>query len=132
MRQLLFASTVALTFACGIFACGGSAKPPAAAPPGPAGDGTVPPTTPDDKPPTAAPDGTTPPPTGCAREIAIRCRSGNDGCDGGRTIDHVCVPQDAQPGPPCETKILWKCPEDQMDGCNKQPAVSVNHVCVFK
>ena len=131
MRQLLFASTVALTFTCGIFACGSPARFPAT-PQGPAADGTVPPTAPADQPPTAAADGTTPPPTGCAREIAIRCKSGNDGCDGGRTIDHVCVPLDARPGPPCETKILWQCPEDQMDGCRKQPAVSVNHVCVFK
>jgi hypothetical protein len=120
MKQLSLALTAALTFACGIFACGG-AKPTAESPTA-AGDGTRPP----------ADDGTRPPETGCAREIAIRCMSGVDGCDTGRTTEHVCIPEDATPGPPCAQELALACPEGQIDGCLQRPAVSANHICVFK
>ena len=72
------------------------------------------------------------PGTGCAREIAIRCKSGVDGCEGGKTIEHVCVPQDATVGPPCAQEIALACPEGQSDGCLQTPPVSAGHICVFK
>ncbi len=70
--------------------------------------------------------------TGCAQEISIRCVSGVDGCMDGRTTAHVCVPSDAQAGPPCEQEIALQCPEGQEDACLRQPAVSDKHICVFK
>ena len=112
MNQLSLAITVALTFACGIFACGGTKHAT--------------------EPPSAAGDGTRPPETGCAREIAIRCMNGVDGCDTGRTTEHVCIPQDATAGPPCTQELALQCPEGQIDGCLQKPAVAANHICVFK
>ncbi len=35
------------------------------------------------------------------------------------------------PGPPCEQEIAMVCPEGQIDGCLRTPAVSARHVCVY-
>ena len=105
MKQLALAILLALA------ACGGSK--PATSP------GTGPGTGPE------------PPKTGCAREIAIRCMNGVDGCDDGRTTEHVCVPVDAKAGPACELELALVCPEGQIDGCLRSPPVSRNHVCVY-
>lgn len=115
MKQLASALVIIL----GLAACGGSSDTPVASPGTGTGTGTG---TDPDRPPPAE---------GCAREIAIRCMNGVDGCDDGRTIEHVCVPLDAKAGPACELEIALVCPEGQIDGCLRSPPVSRNHVCVF-
>ncbi len=110
MKQLSLAIVIALA------ACGGGQQPAASSPPSP-GPG------PDPGPPASS--------GGCAREISIRCANGVDGCIGGKTTEHVCVPADANPGPPCEQEIAMVCPEGQIDGCLRTPAVSARHVCVY-
>jgi hypothetical protein len=108
-RSLALALTLAL-----LAACGGS-SPPAASPP----------STGEPAPGEPANIG------GCAKEIAIRCANGVDGCIGGKTTEHVCVPDDATPGPSCELELAMVCPEGQIDGCLRTPPVSARHVCVY-
>ena len=99
-----------LALASALAACGGGALAPAQPDPaGGAGGGS-----------------------GCARAIAIRCASGVDGCDGGKTTDHVCVPQDATPGPACELELALVCPAGQIDGCLRSPPAAARHICVFR
>lgn len=105
---------LALALALALLAACGGSSPPAAAPPSP---GPAP-----GEPSSIG---------GCAKEIAIRCANGVDGCIGGKTTEHVCVPEDATPGPGCELEIAMVCPEGQIDGCLRTPPVSARHVCVY-
>ena len=107
MKQL------SLLIALALAACSGGNKPAPAQPPGPGADPAA-------------------PRNGCAQEIAIRCMAGVDGCEGNKTTEHICVPADAKVGPPCEQEIALVCPEDQIDGCLRNPRVSANHICVYK
>jgi hypothetical protein len=101
---------VSLVLALALLACGGNKPPgPASAPPSPG--------------PVAG---------GCAQEIALRCASGVDGCIGGKTTEHVCVPADATPGPPCEQEIAIVCPEGQVDACLQTPRPAANHICIYR
>lgn len=118
MKQLSLAIAAALA----LCACGGG-KPPAsqASPPSPG--------------PAGAPDpgsAGAPATGGCAQEIALRCATGVDGCVGNLTTEHVCVPVDARPGPPCEQEIAMVCPDGQVDACLQTPRPAANHICVFK
>jgi hypothetical protein len=70
--------------------------------------------------------------TGCAREIAIRCATGVDGCLDGRTIEHVCVADGAMAGPSCAVELALVCPPGQRDGCLTEPPVSRHHLCVIE
>ncbi len=106
MKQLSFVLVLAL------LACSGGSKPSPSSPPS---TGVVP----------GAPA------RGCAQEIALRCEHGVDGCVEGKTTEHVCVPPDATPGPPCEQEIAKVCPDGQSDGCLRTPPVSANHICVY-
>ena len=112
----LLSLALAIALAITLAACGG--RPVTA--PGP---------TPD---PAAGSGSGSPAAVGCAREIAIRCATGVDGCEGGKTTEHVCVPQDASPGPLCEQEILLQCPTGQIDGCVRTPRVASRHICVFQ
>ncbi len=67
-----------------------------------------------------------------AQEIAIRCATGVDGCDGGKTTEHVCVPLDATLGPPCEPELALVCPAGQIDGCLRTPRAAARHICIFQ
>lgn len=68
----------------------------------------------------------------CAKEIALQCAAGKDGCLDGKTTVHVCVAEDATGSTPCEQEIALECPQGQIDGCLKKPAVSANHICVYE
>jgi hypothetical protein len=119
---IVVALVVALVAALALCACGGGNKPdPRSSPPspGPAGE------------PSPGPAGA-PATGGCAQEIALRCATGVDGCIGNKTTEHVCVPADARPGPPCEQEIAIVCPDGQEDACLQTPRPATNHICVFK
>ena len=84
--------------------------------------------------PTSSPPSPKVPPQGglsCEKEIALRCVQGLDGCQGGKTLVHMCVPSESQPGPPCEQEIAQVCPVGQTDACLRTPRVSANHLCVY-
>jgi hypothetical protein len=110
-----------LVFVLALAACGGSTPGPASAP------GPV--SSPD---PAAGGGGSGSAATGCAREIAIRCATGVDGCDAGKTTEHVCVPLDATLGPSCELELALVCPAGQIDGCLRTPPAAARHICILQ
>ena len=66
----------------------------------------------------------------CAKEIGIKCPSGYmDGCTKNLTLYHVCVKQDAKPGPPCEQESAKRCFPGEDDACLVDPAVAKTHIC---
>lgn len=73
--------------------------------------------------------GVSKPPIPCAQEIAFNCPVGVDGCIGGKTLYHVCVPQELGG---CATPIALACPEGQIDACLLQPPAANGHICVYK
>jgi hypothetical protein len=81
--------------------------------------------------------GDLPPPTGptnvdCRLRIGLRCPDGRvDGCNSGKTLVHICIPEGEQPGPPCSQEIAKQCPSGQTDACLKAPPVATTHLCVF-
>jgi hypothetical protein len=113
VKQPSLTLAVALALGLGLLACGGGQQPAPSSPP------------------SAGPAPGTPAAGGCAQEISIRCANGVDGCIGGKTTEHVCVPADATPGPPCEQEIARVCPDGQIDGCLQTPPVSKTHLCVY-
>lgn len=54
-----------------------------------------------------------------------------DGCTGGVTSVHVCVPKDAKAGAPCAQQPVLTCPAGQGDACLHDPPQATNHVCVI-
>ncbi|MDX2091100.1 MAG: hypothetical protein SFX73_24785 [Kofleriaceae bacterium] len=44
-------------------------------------------------------------------------------------VTHVCLPDDATAGPPCEQEIQRVCPSGQYEACTAQHAPS--HLCVI-
>lgn len=68
----------------------------------------------------------------CAKEVALQCAAGKDGCLDGKTLVHVCVADDATGSVPCAQEVALECPQGQVDGCLKTPAVSANHLCVYE
>lgn len=68
----------------------------------------------------------------CAKEVALQCAAGKDGCLDGKTLVHVCVADDATGSVPCAQEVALECPQGQVDGCLKTPAVSANHICVYE
>jgi hypothetical protein len=95
-------------------ACGGGSKPSTPSPPG-----------------TGAPEPVAQGGVPCEQEVALQCAQGVDGCQGGKTLVHVCVPSDETAGPPCEQEIAKVCPEGQTDACLKTPQVAKTHLCVY-
>lgn len=70
-------------------------------------------------------------PLGCDKEIAAVCGAGaEDGCLGGATTVHICVPADVQPGGPCSEEVMLNCASGQFDACTTNAAT--NHICVFE
>jgi hypothetical protein len=68
---------------------------------------------------------------GCASQVNLVCDDGfRDGCAGGLTAVHVCVPADAKAGPPCAQEIALTCPTGQVDACLRNPPLANHHVCV--
>jgi len=111
---------LSIVFVLALAACGGSKQPVSS--PGPV-------SSPD---PAAGGGGSGAATSGCAREIAIRCANGVDGCDSGRTTEHVCVPLDATAGPPCEQELALACPAGQIDACLRTPRAAALHICIFQ
>jgi hypothetical protein len=54
-----------------------------------------------------------------------------DGCTGGVTSVHVCVPKDAKAGTPCAQQPALTCPTGQGDACLHDPPQATTHVCVI-
>jgi len=66
----------------------------------------------------------------CEKEIGIECSSGYmDGCTKNLTLYHVCVKEDAKPGPPCEQELGARCFPGETDACLVDPAVAKTHIC---
>jgi hypothetical protein len=84
---------------------------------------------------TVAPDGSVgkgPHNADCRLRVGLRCGDGKvDGCGGGRTLIHICIPETEQPGPACSLEINKQCPTGQVDACLKSPPVANTHLCVF-
>jgi len=73
---------------------------------------------------------TIPTPEACASPSKLACAAGQvDGCTGGLTSVHVCVPSDAKAGPPC-AQAAASCPSDMTDACGFAPPYASNHVCI--
>lgn len=74
---------------------------------------------------------TTPTPDACATPSKLACAAGQvDGCTGGLTSVHACVPSDAKAGAPCAQGPALTCPNDLIDACSFAPPYASNHVCV--
>jgi hypothetical protein len=74
---------------------------------------------------------TIPTPDACATPSKLSCAAGQvDGCTGGLTSVHACVPSDAKPGAPCAQGPALTCPSDLIDACTFAPPYASNHVCV--
>jgi hypothetical protein len=74
---------------------------------------------------------TIPTPEACASPSKLSCAAGQvDGCTGGLTSVHVCVPSDAKAGTPCAQGAALSCPNDLIDACGFAPPYASNHVCV--
>ena len=74
---------------------------------------------------------TTPTPEACAATSKLSCAAGQvDGCTGGLTSVHACVPSDAKAGAPCAQAAALSCPSDMVDACTFAPPYASNHVCV--
>lgn len=68
---------------------------------------------------------------GCATQVDLVCDAGfKDGCTGGLTAVHVCVPADAKTGAPCAQEVALACPAGQIDACLRNPPLANHHVCV--
>lgn len=102
-----------LLLVCVLAACGGGQKSNAVEP---------------------APGGSPPAAAGieCAKEIALQCAAGVDGCSSGKTTVHVCVPADEVEDRSCELEFIKQCPDGQIDACLQQPPSAKNHICVYK
>ncbi len=100
----------------------GSASGPAATPAGTAAAEAARP---------ASGGATIPTPDACATPSKLSCAAGQvDGCTGGLTSVHVCVPSDAKAGAPCAQGAALTCPNDLIDACGFAPPYASNHVCV--
>lgn len=74
---------------------------------------------------------TIPTPEACASASKLSCAAGQvDGCTGGLTSVHACVPSDAKAGPPCAQGAALTCASDMTDACGFAPPYASNHVCV--
>jgi hypothetical protein len=74
---------------------------------------------------------TIPTPDACATPSKLSCAAGQvDGCTGGLTSVHACVPSDAKAGAPCAQGPGLTCPNDLIDACTFAPPYASNHVCV--
>jgi hypothetical protein len=79
----------------------------------------------------AAGGATIPTPDACAATSKLVCAAGQvDGCTGGLTSVHACVPSDAKAGAPCAQGPALSCPNDMIDACTFAPPYASNHVCV--
>jgi hypothetical protein len=74
---------------------------------------------------------TIPTPEACAAPSKLACAAGQaDGCTGGLTSVHVCIPSDAKAGTPCAQGAALSCPNGMIDACTFAPPYASNHVCV--